>query len=334
MERKDLDVGGKLRAGKDDAIAALGQGFLASVMHLRISLHAILHSIVALEQRSFRRAANIIGTDQSVVSRRIRALEDELGVSLFERDRAGVRPTAAGVQFILQAKAALRDLDYAVKFARSAGSGSSGFLRVGFLCSLATGFLRDLLVEFVSVHPSVTVDVAYGGSRDQIRQVRDRSLDIAFFTGVPELSDCDVELLWHEYVYCALPEGHRLASRHSIDWSDLQEERFIVSREEPGPEIHDYLIRRLATLGTQPQVRRLSVCRESLFHLVAMGFGVTLTSDSAIATPFPGLRFTPIGGSEDLLPTVGVWLPGNDNPALRRFVSLARAMRGARAHSS
>jgi hypothetical protein len=61
-----------------------------------------------------------------------------------------------------------------------------------------------------------------------------------------------------------------------------------------------------------------------------MGFGVTLTSESAVATPFGGIRFKPVAGDDDLLPTVGVWLPGNDNPALRRFVSLARAMKRAR----
>jgi DNA-binding transcriptional LysR family regulator len=217
-----------------------------------------------------------------------------------------------------------------VKSARSAGSGSRGFLRVGFLCSLASGFLRDLLVEFDRRHQTVTIDVAYGGSRDHIRQIRDRSMDIAFFTGIPELPDFDVELFWHERVYCVLPEGHWLSSLEAVQWADLRGESFIVSREEPGPEIHDYLIRRLATLGFRPPVRRLSVCRESLFHLVGMGFGVTLTSESAVATTFRGVKFRPLAGDEDLLPTVGVWLPGNDDPALRRFASLARAMKNAR----
>jgi hypothetical protein len=60
-----------------------------------------------------------------------------------------------------------------------------------------------------------------------------------------------------------------------------------------------------------------------------MGFGATLTSESAITTPFRGVQFKSIAGDEDILPTVGVWLPGNDNPALRRFVSLARVMKDA-----
>jgi DNA-binding transcriptional LysR family regulator len=313
----------------DDAHSNLKNAIAPAALRSRINLRAIWHSSVVSEQRSFHRAANVIGTDQSVVSRRIRALEDELGVSLFERDRAGVRLTTAGEEFVSQAKTALCDLDYAVKSARSAGRGSSGFIRVGFFCSLSTGFFRDLLSEFVRNHRTVRVEVVHGAPRDHVRRIRDRSMDIAFFTGTPDLPDCDVELLWHERVYCVLPEDHCLSSSHAVHWPDLREETFIVSRDEPGPEIHEYLIRRLATLGFHPEVRRLAVCRESLIHLVSIGFGLTLTSESAVATPFRGIQFKPINGEEDTLPTVGVWLPGNDNPALRRFVSLARAIRRA-----
>jgi DNA-binding transcriptional LysR family regulator len=295
----------------------------------RIKLDSLWHSIIASEQGSFHRAATVLDVDQSVVSRKVRSLEDELGVSLFERHRVGIRLTSAGERFIRHAKAALCDLDYAVKSARSAGEGSTGFLRIGFFCSLGTGFLRELLSEFVRRHRTVGVEMAHGAPRDHVRRIRDRTMDIAFFTGSPDLPDCDVELLWHERVYCVLPEDHRLSAVGAANWSDLQGEAFIVSREEPGPEIHEYLIRRLATLGFHPNVKRLSVCRESLFHLVAMGFGVTLTSESAVSTPFHGVQFKQIAGDNDILPTVGVWLPGNDNPALRRFVSLARSMRSA-----
>ncbi|MEP9355705.1 LysR family transcriptional regulator [Xanthobacter sp. KR7-65] len=314
----------KSRARLDEAISVLGNGFFAAAGS-KINLHAVLHAIVALEQRSFHRAADVIGIDQSVVSRRIRALEDELGVSLFERGRAGVRPTRAGKEFIDQAKSVLSDLDYAVKSARSAGTGAKGQLRIGFLCSLGSGFLRDLVVEFARSHSSVNIEMAYGGPRDHIPRVRDGSMDIAFFTGFPTLPDCDVELLWYERVYCVLPEDHQLASVEALSWPGLENEKFIVSSEEPGPEIHEYLIRRLAAVGFRPQVKRVAVCRESLFHLVAMGFGVTLTSDSAIATPFRGVQFKLIADDRDTLPTVGVWLSSNDNPALRRFISLARA---------
>lgn len=324
-----MDRNSQFRAALTDASRTLAGYKLFAKPEWNIDLRSVWHSIVAAEQLSFHRAAFVLGTDQSVVSRKVRALEDQLGVSLFERNRTGVRLTLAGKEFIDQAKSALDDLDYAVKSARSAGNGSRGQLLIGFFCSLAGGYLRELLVEFARAHETVTIDVRHGDPRDHIQQIRNRTMDIAFFTGHPDLPDCDFELLWHERVFCVVPERHPLASFNAVDWSQLRNEKFIVSREEPGPEIHEYLIARLATVGFHPQVRRLSVCRENLIHLVAMGFGLTLTSESTIATPFQGVAFKPIGGEADVLPCVGVWSPTNDNPALRRFVSLARSLKRA-----
>jgi hypothetical protein len=59
-------------------------------------------------------------------------------------------------------------------------------------------------------------------------------------------------------------------------------------------------------------------------HLVAMGLGVSLTSEATIATPFPKVVFRPMAGDDELIQFSAAWLPHNDNPALRRFLSLAR----------
>ena len=61
-------------------------------------------------------------------------------------------------------------------------------------------------------------------------------------------------------------------------------------------------------------------------HLVALGFGISIASEAATATRYPEVVFRPLATAEDMLPYSAVWLPGNDNPALRRFLSLARSL--------
>src|SRR5258707_4690896 len=61
-------------------------------------------------------------------------------------------------------------------------------------------------------------------------------------------------------------------------------------------------------------------------HLVALGLGVSFTSEATVATPFPEVTFRPIAGDAARIPFSAVRLPNNDNPALRRFWSLARDM--------
>jgi hypothetical protein len=59
-------------------------------------------------------------------------------------------------------------------------------------------------------------------------------------------------------------------------------------------------------------------------NLVAMGQGLTLTSEATTAAHFPGVVYRPLG--EEILPFCAIWSPQNDNPALRRLLSLARTM--------
>lgn len=268
----------------------------------------------------------MLGTAQSAVSHRVRALEDQLGVSLFERHSGGVRTTIAGRRFFDQARSALLILNHAVKSAGSAGRGAEGCLRVGIFSSIASMFLRELLDKYSKLHPTVEVDIMEGSPGEHIQRVRDRLLDVVFVTGIPDAEPCDVERLWSERVHVVLPQTHALAKTATIPWDALRTEHFIVSRDEPGPEIHDYLIRHLAELGHHPSVSQFAVGRENLMHLVGLGFGLSLTSEATIAASYPGVVFRPLEDSDNILLFSAVWSPNNDNPALRRFLSLARTL--------
>ena len=82
---------------------------------------SVTQALVVGEYLSFQRAATALGVQQSTVSRRVRQLEEELGVSLFERHRARVRVTNAGAAFLKQAREALNQLEHAVRTAGAAG---------------------------------------------------------------------------------------------------------------------------------------------------------------------------------------------------------------------
>jgi DNA-binding transcriptional LysR family regulator len=122
-----------------------------------LTLVSVTQALLVGEYLSFRRVATVLGVRQSAVSRRVRELEDELGVSLFERHHAGVRITNAGVRFLQEARAALLQLDQAVKTATAAGGGKIGRLSVGILSSIATGYLRELIQVYRSRHPGADV---------------------------------------------------------------------------------------------------------------------------------------------------------------------------------
>jgi DNA-binding transcriptional LysR family regulator len=129
----------------------------------------------------------MLGTQQSAIGRRVRALEDVLGVSLFERNPAGVRLTTAGARFFEQARDGLRQLDEAVKTAGAAGRGAIGRLDIGILSSMAAGFLREVIRTYHAGHADVAMHILEGASREQVALVRESRLDVAFVLGAPDL---------------------------------------------------------------------------------------------------------------------------------------------------
>jgi len=168
--------------------------------------------------------------------------------------------------------------------------------------------------------------VLEGASVEQIALVRKSRLDVAFVLGTPDLPNCEVTGLWTEHIYVAMPQRHALCDRDQVTWKSLRHEDIILCQSELGRALHDQLIKHLAQFGSRLRVERLDVGRETLMHLVALGLGVSLTTEATVATQFPEVVFRPVAGDTATIPFSAVWLPNNDNPAFRRFMSLARLM--------
>lgn len=286
--------------------------------------------LAAAEQTSFSGAALALKIGVSSVSRRVREFEDEIGVSLFERLSSGVRLTDAGTRFLDEIIPALHHVEAALNHARAAGRVEEGRVRIGIITTLGSGFLRNLITTYRKNFAGVLLDIQDGGRRDHLRAIRTREIDIAFFTGNASISDCDVEELWGERIYVAMAADHPLADCIALDWPQLRDERFIVPSQEPGPEVHNYIVRRISDFSTFPDISYRPVTLETLMHMVAIGEGVTLVSEGWTNTAYPHLAYRPLSAPEDIIPLSAVWSPLNDNPALRRFVSCARSLAAVR----
>lgn len=293
-----------------------------------MDLLRLRYVIAAADTGSFRKAASKLNVQQSTISRAIRQLEDQLGVSIFERSRTGACLTDAGRRLLEEARTAVELLDLAALSAGEAGRAETGIVRVGIISSLAAGFLRELLSSYFSKHPNIDVDIQNGRRDEHITAVQRRWVDVAILAGVSDVEGCDKVLLWEERIHVALPSDHRLAERKQVDWPDLFEETFIVSRMGPGPDVTDFILRRSASQGVMPNVVYRAVVQETLLHLVALGQGITLVSSAWMAIQLPELVLRPLSGSASVVQFSAVWSTQNDNPALRCFISVAHVLSG------
>lgn len=277
----------------------------------------------AREHGSFRRAAESLGVHQTEVGRRIRLLEDRLGIELFERRRTGARTTPAGETFLREAQFGVDQIARAAAIAALEKQVQRGELRVGILASLSTGFLRELIKQYRDQYAGVRVVLQAGTPGALVGGVESGKLDVAFISGRPDVPGCASEFLWLERIFAVLADGHPRSTADQVRWDDLRTERFIVTKGGPGPEIEHHVIRRLARPGFQPKITVHDISRDDLMHLVAMGFGITITSESTGGLNIPGVVLRPLADDE-LLPSSGVWLTSNNNPALQKLVAACR----------
>lgn len=113
--------------------------------------HRDLKYLSALAQAgSFSRAARSLGINASAISRRMGRLEDELGLSLFERKRTGVQITAGGKAIMVHVRHALAELDAIKRAGKQNGSGSVGEVRLGVRMPPIGEPLRGLLAGWLA----------------------------------------------------------------------------------------------------------------------------------------------------------------------------------------
>jgi DNA-binding transcriptional LysR family regulator len=293
-----------------------------------VDLRHLRYIVASARNGSFSAAAHELNVRQPIVSKRIKELEDELGVTLFDRSTAGARLTAAGEDFVVDARRILEASERMTQHAKARSAGKIGRVAVGFYKSLSAGGFRTALADFREQHRDIFVELNESPYIDIIAGVLSGALDAAVILG--DAGTCEVLnscALWSEHLVVALPKGHRLADKQLIYWPELKRERFLITQHDPGPDIHAILLRHLAAPSDRPDILTCCLSRESILTEVAAGQGIALQCESAVGLAGLGVVFRPLhdGNGATRLGYIACWKPENANPALQTFLNAIRS---------
>lgn len=291
-----------------------------NVPHLRYVVAAADHS-------SFRRAALALKITQPTLSKRIREVEDWLGIRMFERSTSGAQLTRFGQDFVASARRVLAELETMEARALAASKGYAGRLDIGFYTSLSTGSLHDKILQFNSRYPGVEVNPIEESRRSLVALLERGAIDIIVTLGEPNYTDYAHKRLWSDRIMVAFPKHHPLATREFIYWTDLKNECFLISPRDPGPEIQDILLSKLSSPGDRPQIKKIKANRGLILSLVESNRGITLTCESATGILLQGVVFREVrdGNGPTRVSYVAYWRNANENPALKQFLNLLSA---------
>jgi len=296
------------------------------LLHRRIPMVALIQALAVAEYLSFHRAALALGTSQSSVSTRIKALEADLGIILFDRNTRGVRLSKAGRCFVGQVDDALGILDHAIKTAGMQARGEDGELRIGIHSLTAGCFLHRLLERFHDNHPGVCLHITESTAHHAQFMVRDGRLDIAFMACTHEIPDLNSRVIWRDRLMAALPPMHPLAAQIDVEWRQLAQETFLVRQGGSGPQVHGLIVARSAGKWPVPSIQRFDVGGSALLSMIAAGHGISLFVEERAAASTAKVAFLPIVDEPEAIAFSAVWTPRNYNPALKKLLQLAAVL--------
>jgi DNA-binding transcriptional LysR family regulator len=294
-----------------------------------MELYHFRYFIAVAEDLSFTKAAKRLGMAQPPLSRQIRALENEIGVQLFERRAGRVFLTDAGRGFLNGARLVLEQVAAAVDIAGQAKNGELGALRVGFGKGL--GDIVSLVInQHMRLSPNIEIDVKSILSGHQGEALAGRKIDIGFMHGPATSLGLRSEALLKESLSVVLAHSNPLAKRAYLRLSDLRAETLLLIDRSMSPHVHDLVLTLYRNADVNPKIVTIqTTCYdEEGAMLMASGKGVTLAVGRNPTYPSfaDQLVALPLREPQATLEVHVAWRIGESSPTILKFIDTARTL--------
>jgi len=300
------------------------------IRHGNIELRHLRYFVVVAEELNLRRAADRLEITQPAVTKQVSGLEEQVGASLFARERNRLTGlTSAGVEFLAEVRHILEQVEDAIRHVQLVALGRSGRLRIGLTDDAATLRLTSILAAFHARSPNVLVELVELSGREVLSALRANIVDLALAAEPQNANGFAVEELWQESWSVVLPEGHPLCCKEAIVPADLAGEALALVRSSAQKTILARL-RRLGKKSDWPRVAFRVLNRRTAIMLARAGSAIAIAPSSSVLVA--GLRavmrpllqdpgYAVIALKHDIDPPPGL---------VGRFLNIAREVSGAR----
>lgn len=263
-------------------------------------------------------AAKALFTSQPGVSRQVRMLEDELGVTLFQRQgKSLVALTVAGEEVLVRVKRALKEIENIAAVSKELSEDKQGQLNIATTHTQARYVLPAVIKAFHQRFPEIKVNLHQGTSEQNIQSIREGETDFTIASG--NIAD-DKQLVkidcfkWQRYV--VVPKDHRLAEKPELKLEDLAKEPLIVYVYND--KENSSLVQAFRQAGLDYQIVFTARDSDVIKTYVRSGLGVGIIASMAYE---PELDKDLVAlETKDILPLCSTWIAFQPSLYLRRFM--------------
>lgn len=289
-----------------------------------MELHQLRCFVMVAEELHFGRAAQRLFMTQPPLSRQIQLLERSLGVQLLDRSNRQVRLTVAGRHFLRDAQHLLAYTEQASDSARRLASGEAGQLVIGFTAVSGYNLVPELLSRAGQVLPDIGFELHEMVTSDQTEALAANMIDIGFVRSAEPRQGWSYQLASREPLMVVMPAGHPLAERAQLSVKDLVHHPFVMYSAKEGRYFYDCIVGLFASAGVSPRYLYYLKQTHSILGLVRAGLGIAIVPASARELYMGHLQFRPLADAQPTADMYMVYRDDNDNPALPRFIDMAR----------
>jgi len=287
-----------------------------------MELRHLRYFVAVAEALNFTRAAETLRVAQPALSRQIKALEDELGVQLLDRNRQRVLLTDAGRILLAHAQKILAQADIAAHAVREAKAGAAGELRIAHDWRLPSNLVSQAVAEFRRRFPAVEISLRDLQMAEQLAALHTRKIHLGFvassFLGPDH--QFATKHIQHTETVAIVPQDHPLAGRKEIKLVDLRDAEWI-SLDTPDNSYRAFLQQICRNAGFSPRFSRATANQpRAIVGLVAAGMGVALAPCMAI--PADRAAVAILSTDCDPIDISAAWNEDDRSPLLRNFLSI------------
>jgi len=248
-----------------------------------VELRHLRYFVGVAEMENVSRAALKLHVSQPALSRQIRDLEDEIGVTLFERTAKSVGLTGPGRVFFKEAREVLLHADDAVKKALAIAHAGETELHVGHSPAPTAGILPKVLRACQRAMPTVHIKLHDLANQENIVRLRDGRLQLAVVIRPPRtgaLNGLRFEELMRDHIRLAVPPSHPFARRRAVSLADAANEPFIGLTREEYPDYDAFLSIIFAPIKRKPRVVEEHDSAAGVVSSLGAGSGVAIAVDA------------------------------------------------------
>ena len=244
---------------------------------MHIELRHLRYFVAVAEELHFGRAAARLRISQPPLSQQIQILEQQIGARLLARTNRSVNLTAAGQQFLTDARQILGQVEAAAARAERLHHGETGELRIGFTSSAP--FIKsvsDSLSTFRKRYPDVHIQMREINTRQQIAPLNDGELELGLMRNTRLPETLAWKLVLREPLLAMVHRDHPLAACESISLHALAHEPFVFFDPHVGTGLYDDILGLLHRFNISPYITQEVGEAMTIIGLVSAGLGVSI----------------------------------------------------------